>query len=128
MESHCNIPCIKPHVAQCQPYSSTSMFRSSFTHKLKFCIPFLMHPSYNPPLSKLHPLFQIFLHSSCAGLKSNQIKRIEHTQSHLSSMASWLHSQALPFGSQNCNSSPMLKQKQSHIHTPHKRVSFELQS
>lgn len=66
------------------------------------------------PFSSLPPLF---LHLS---QRTNQIKikRIEHTQCqcHLLSMASQLHSQALPLGSQNCNSSPMLKQKKSHTH------------
>jgi hypothetical protein len=82
MESHCNIPTIKPHIAQCQSYFLTSMFHSFFTHKQKSCTPFSIHPSCNLPLSKLQLLFQVFLHSSCTCLKEQFKSKSKELNTH----------------------------------------------
>jgi len=127
MESHCNIPTIKPHIAQCQSYFLTSMFHSFFTHKQKSCTPFSIHPSCNLPLSKLQLLFQVFLHSSCTCLKEQFKSKSKELNTHNANAIFLLwHPSSTPKQLQLLF---YVKTKIiTHTHTLHKKVSFELQS
>jgi hypothetical protein len=99
MESHCNIPCIKSHVAQCQPYFSTSMFHSFVTHKQKICTLFLIHPSCNLPLSKLQLLFFKFSSTLLALVSKNESNQKQKNWTHTMSMPSFFYGILAPLPS-----------------------------